>query len=93
MFAGHRELQGLEHGLNGRILDRGLRVITIPFRALFEAGMAMLADIVALDAGDHGRPEVLVAGHAAKLILEVGGDSRGRHNAYVSRSSKGVSRG
>ena len=88
MFAGQRELQGLEHGLNGRVLDGGLRVSTVPLRALFEADMANPADVVALHAGDHGRPEILVAGDAAKLILEVGGDSRGRHNAYVS----GVSR-
>ena len=84
MFAGHRELKGLEHGLNGRILDDGLRAYALPLRQpKFEAGMAMLADVVALDAGDHGRPEILVAGDAAKLILEVGGYSRGRHDANV----------
>ena len=84
MFAGHRELQGLEHGLNGRILDGGLRVSTVALRPpKFVARMAMLADVVSLHACDHRRPEVLVAGGAAKLILEVEGDSRGRHVPYV----------
>ena len=47
--------------------------------------MAILADIVAFETSDHGRPEILVAGDAAKLILKVGGDPgpRGRHVADV----------
>ena len=86
VFACHRQFQGLHQGLDGRIVDERFRISAFLFGALLNephGGVTMLADVVALLAGDHRRPEILVALDATELILEVISNSRARHVANV----------